>query len=377
MAQFFKFLFASCLGTLLALLVLFFFTIGGLSGLIGSQQQAIKIKPNSVLHLKLDQAVPELMDNVDNPPFDLNAPSILGLHDILQSIEVAATDDNIKGIFLESSIVMTGFTANAAIREALLSFRESGKFVVAYAPFYSQGAYYLATASEEINLAPLGIVDWRGLSAQYPFFKDMLDRIGVKFEVFYAGKYKSASEPYRRNSMSPENREQTRAFLDELWRLMLDDVAATRKLSTSELRELANTYTGIKTEAALSSGLVDRVVYREAVIDGLQERLGLDEDDKVELVKLADFHAAKVATQRNTEGGKIAVLIAEGIIIDGKGQAAQIGDKTYVKLIEEIAEDDKVKAVVLRINSPGGSAMASDHIWQALMDLKGTGKPLV
>lgn len=378
MAQFFKFLFASCLGTLVALFLLFFIVAGSIGAIAeSSTTTVVNVKPNSVLHLRMNKPIPELQDNVENASFELKHDPILGLHDMLDVIETAKEDDNIKGIFLEPEFMMTGFTSTAAIRDAIQNFKESGKFVTAYSGVYSQGGYYLSSVADEVNLAPLGIVDWRGFSVQYPFFKDILSRIGVEYEVFYAGRYKSASEPYRRNNMSDASKEQSRAFLEEMYRLMLADVSKTRDLTTQQLRQLADAYTGIQTEQALSEGLVDRVVYREAVVDGLRESLGLEEQKKINFVKPSEYFTAKVKSQRNRDGGRIAVLIAEGVIIDGEGKGAQIGDKTYVKLIEEIADDEEVKAVVLRVNSPGGSAMASDHIWQALMDLKSTGKPLV
>lgn len=375
MAQFLKFLFASCLGTALALFLLFFVVIGGIGALAGEASKAKPIGANSVLHLRFNHPIPELMDNVENAAFQLNSDRVLGLHDITTAIRQAANDDDIKGIFLEPEMMESGFATASSIRQALVDFKASGKFIYSYGPYYSQTGYYLSSVSDQVTLAPLGLVDWRGFSAQYMFFKDALDRLDVNFEVFFAGRYKSASEPYRRNDMSAESKEQTRAFLDEMYRLMLDDVAASRKLSVAQLKTMANTYAGISTEAALEGGLVDKVVYREALMAQMREAIGLDADADVALVKLSDYHSAKVKPE--TKGDKIAVLIAEGTIVDGKGEIAQIGDKTYVKLIEEIRNDDDIKAVVLRVNSPGGSAMASDHIWQALMDVKAAGKPLV
>ncbi|PSR11435.1 MAG: signal peptide peptidase SppA [Bacteroidetes bacterium] len=376
MRQFFKFLLASCLGTLIGLFVLFFVVIGGVARIASSASKASPITSNSVLHLKLNQAIPELMDNVEPSSFGLNNSSVLGLHDITAAIKQATKDDDIKGIFLEPELAVAGFTSLATIRQALADFKASGKFIYAYAPYYTQGAYYLASVSDEVVLAPLGIVDWRGFSATYPFFKDVLDRVGVDYEVFFAGRYKSASEPYRRNDMSAESKAQTRAFLDEMYRLMLNDVSASRNVSVEKLDELADTYAGINPEAALTGGLVDKTIYREALLAEMREALGLAVNKEISFVKLNDYFEARV-TPPAGGGDRIALLMAEGVIVDGKGDIAQIGDKTYIDLIEDISKDDRVKAVVLRVNSPGGSAMASDHIWQALMDLKATGKPLV
>lgn len=376
MRQFFKFLFASCLGTLIALFVIFAIIIGSIGAIASKADQEAPISANSVLHLKFNQAVPELMDNVETSSFELNPDRTLGLRDIIKAIEKAKNDDKIKGIFLEPEMPIASFTTLRAIRAALADFRTSGKFIYSYAPYYAQGGYYLSSVADKVTLAPLGVVDWRGFSAQYPFFKDVLDRIGVDYEVFFAGRYKSASEPYRRNSMSEPSKDQTRAFLEEMYRLMLEDVSSNRGLSTGVLDQLANTYAGIDTDAALSSGLVDQVIYREELMDQLRDQIGLDSDDDINFVKLSSYYNP-LLEELNVGGEKIALLMAEGVIVDGKGQVAQVGDKTYVQLIQELKDDDNVKAVVLRVNSPGGSAMASDHIWQALMDLKASGKPLV
>ena len=379
MRQFFKFLFASCLGTSIALFLLFFIFLGigaSFASKGGTSKTTEHISANSVLHLKFDEVIPELTDNVQEAKFELDPQKTLGLHDIVASIKYAKTDDDIKGIFIEADQIQAGFTTLASIRNAIDDFKASGKFVYAYAPYYTQGAYYLASAGNKVALAPLGIVDWRGFSSTRMFFKDALERIGVHHEVFYAGKFKSASEPYRRNDMSENSKLQTHAFLDEMYRIMLEDVGNSRSITTSQLRDLANKYTGIDPQGALDGDLIDELIYREAFLEEIREEIGLDSDEKINFVKLTNYQSARVPFQE-VHGEKIAILVAEGVIVDGKGEASKIGDKKYVKLIEKLRMDDNVKAVVLRVNSPGGSAMASDHIWQALMDLKATGKPVV
>lgn len=376
MRQFFKFLLASCLGTLIALLVLILIGAGIVGAIAGQANQVPSVSANSVLHLKLDQLIPELADNFEPATIEFNQPTALGLKDILRTIETARDDDDIKGIFLEADVLMANFSTTVELRKALLDFRESGKFVIAHAPYYSQGAYYLASAADRVSVAPMGLVDWRGFSAQVPFFKNLLDMVGIDMEVFYAGRFKSATEPYRRTEMSPESRHQTRVFLDGMYELMLEDVALSRDLPTATLRELADAYAGIISEQAHEGGLVDAVEYRETAMDELRNRLGLDKEEKVNLVKLNDFYQARV-TAESFENDKIALLIAEGTIVDGKGEPGQTGDTKYVKLIEDIRKNDRVKAVVFRINSPGGSAAASDHIWTAIQELQATGKPVV
>ncbi|MEL7221177.1 MAG: signal peptide peptidase SppA [Bacteroidota bacterium] len=376
MQQFFKFLFASCLGTLIALFCLLFIVVGGIGAIAGAAEAPVSISANSVLHLQLDQPIPELTDNIQTTQLELKPTSSLGLHAITDAIDKAAADDDIKGIFLESPIIGAGFTSSGTIRKALNDFRASGKFIYTHAPYYEQTAYYLASVSDQIALAPLGMVDWRGFSVQYMFYKDVLDRLDIHYEVFYAGRYKSASEPYRRNSMSDASKEQSRAFLDEMHNFLFAEVGTARNISMDKLTELSNSYAAFNSEVALNSGLVDKLAYREEVIDDMRDQLGLAEDKKVSLVDVNDYHMARVANQSES-GERIALLIAEGMIVDGEGQASQIGDADYVELIDDIREDDEIKAVVLRINSGGGSAMSSDHIWKALMDLKETAKPLV
>ncbi len=378
MRQFFKFLFASCLGTTIALFLLFFIVLGIGASIASKEggQKTASISANSVLHLKFDEAIPELTDNVQEAKFELNPQKTLGVHDIIAAIKYAKTDDDIKGIFIEADQIRAGFTTIASIRNAIDDFKASGKFVYSYAPYYTQSAYYLASVGNKVALAPLGIVDWRGFASTRMFFKDALERIGVSHEVFYAGKFKSASEPYRRNDMSENSKLQTHAFLDEMYRIMLEDVGNSRSITSAQLRDLANKYTGINPEGALEGNLIDELIYREAFLAEIREEIGLDADKKIKFVNLSNYQAARIPYQA-VSGEKIAVLVAEGVIVDGKGEVSKIGDKKYVKLIEELRKDDDVKAIVLRVNSPGGSAMASDHIWQALMDLKATGKPVI
>ncbi|MEM1215961.1 MAG: signal peptide peptidase SppA [Bacteroidota bacterium] len=375
MKDFFKFLFASCLGTFVALFLLFFVIVGSIGAIAGAGQQPVSVAANSVLHLKFDKPVPELTDNVQPTDFEFKPVSTPGLSDIVATIETAANDDNIKGIFLEPGVMMIGFTQTAVVRQALLDFKDSGKFIYAYSPSYTQNAYYLSSVADELYLAPMGIVDFRGFSTTPLFFKDAMDRLNIDAEVFYAGKYKSASEPFRRNSMSEESKDQTRILLNDLYRQLRRDIASARNLSPETVDALASDFTGLDTDAAQSSGLVDKIAYREALLDKMREAIGLDEDEKIKSVDVLDYLNGSV--EKGTSGERIAVLYAEGNIIDGESEPSQIGDVTYVEMIEKIRKDDDIKALVLRINSGGGSAMSSDHIWRALMDLKTTGKPLV
>lgn len=379
MRQFFKLLLASCLGTLIALVCVFFFFTGALSALAKQASDTKAISANSVLKIKLDQSLPELTDNTADAPINLNptAAGILGLHDIARAIRRAADDSDIKGILLEVDAVQGGFATAGLLREELAAFKKKGKFIVAHASYYSQGAYYIASIADSIYLSPQGLVDLRGFSAETPFFKRMFDKLGIDMQVYYAGEFKSATEMYRRTSMSPENRLQTRALLDAMYGQLLRQVSASRGLSAEALRKSVDTYAGRTAEGALASGLIDGISYREDVLAQLRERLGLAKDKDIPHISLDAYYSARLAQEAPKGGDEVAVIIAEGTIVDGKGEAGSIGDETYVRLIEDIRKDEKVKAVVLRVNSPGGSASASDHIWEALMRLKATGKPLV
>lgn len=377
MGQFLKMLLASCLGVFLAMCLLSLVGVSIIAGLANQAEKPKHVSPNSVLHLTFENEIPEQTNNLEMQTFDLQNQKILGLADIVHAIEAAGKDDNIKGILLETEQLGSGFATASTLRDAIADFRSQGKFVIAYSKYYTQGAYYMASAADEVHVNPLGLIDFRGFASQVPFFKDMLDKVGIKMQVFYAGKFKSATEPYRRNDMSPENRLQLREFLNDVYGVFLKDISDSRKIEVPELRRIADGYLAGDPAEALRLKMVDGVGYRDEVLAGIRTRLGLEEKDKISLVKLGDYFAANPPKSNFNIKDKIAVIYAEGTILDGKGDPGSIGDEKYVKLIEKIAADDKVKAVVLRVNSPGGSAMSSENIWRALTLLKDTGKPLV
>lgn len=377
MGQFLKMLLASCLGVFLAMCLLSLVSISIIASLASQAEKPKHVSPNSVLHLTFENEIPEQTNNLEMQTFDLQNQKILGLSDIVHAIQAAAKDDNIKGILLETEQLGSGFATASTLRDAIADFRSQGKFVISYSKYYTQGAYYMASAADEIHVNPLGLIDFRGFASQMPFFKDMLDKVGIKMQVFYAGKFKSATEPYRRNDMSPENRLQLREFLDDVYGVFLKDISDSRKIEVAELRRIADGYLAGDPAEALRLKMVDGVGYRDEVLAGIRTRLGLKEKDKISFVKLNDYYTANPPKSNFKIKDKIAVIYAEGTILDGKGDPGSIGDEKYVKLIEKIAADEKVKAVVLRVNSPGGSAMSSENIWRALTLLKDTGKPLV
>jgi protease-4 len=377
MQQFFKFLFASCLGVLLAI-----FVIGGISTLvigraISKAEEPKEVKPNSVLHLSLSSVIPEHSNNAQIDPFDLENQFTIGLTDMVTALETAKEDDNIKGAFLDVDVVMGGQASLSVLRDALSDFQEEGKFVVAYSKAYSQSSYYLASVADELMLNPMGMIDFRGYGAVVPYFKDMLDKIGVQMDVFYVGDFKGASEPYRLSNMSAENRQQIREFLEAMYDEYLTDVAVSRETTPEQLRAIANRWDGHDADKALQAGLIDKVGYRDEIMTSMRERLGLEEDDDIEFTSLSNYFKSAVDPQDYSIKDKIAIVYAEGNIVDGKGEIGQVGDKKYTRILKDLRENDKVKAVVLRVNSPGGSAMASENIWREVRLLQEEGKPVV
>ena len=380
MGQFFKFLFASCLGVLLALAVIF--GIGSLvvASFAAQANKAKKVKPNTVLHLTFKDPIPELTNNAAVDPFstDFENSTILGLHDMAATIEHAAEDDNIKGIFMEPGLTYTaGFSSTRTLRDALQTFADSGKFIVTHSKFYFLPTYYLATASTEVHVNPAGIMDVRGFSAQVPFYKDLLDRIDAEAQVFYAGKFKSATEPFRRTSMSEEYKLQVREYLTDYYDVFLDDVSASRNLDRAELRRIIDQHLAGNPEEALQYRLIDGVSYQADVEERMRELIGLDDDENVEKMSMKDYYLSNPPERNFRARDKIAVVYAEGNIVDGEGGTGTTADKPYIKAIEKVTNDDNVQAIVLRVNSPGGSALASENIWYALSRAKEAGKPLV
>ncbi len=378
MGQFFKFLLASCLGIFIA-----FFLMLSIGGLVITQiarqaDQPKEIKPNTVLHLTFDDPIPEQTNNLELDPFDFRKKKILGLQEMLNTLERAKKDDNIKGIFLEvDGLASGGLVTSAVLRDALLDFREGGKFIIAYSKYYSQGAYYLASSADQLMVNPLGMIDFRGFAAQVPFFKDLLDKVGIDMQVYYAGKFKGASEPYRLNKMSKENRMQIREYLDDIYENFILDISKSRNLSEERLRELAADYVGMNPEASVEAGLADKVAHRSDALEELRNRLGLDEGEKVPMASMEEYNRANPGKKDYGIKNKIAVIYAEGTIVDGDGAPGSIGDDKYAKYIQQIRRDDKIKAIVLRVNSPGGSAMASESIWKELNLARADGKQIV
>lgn len=378
MKQFFKFFFASCLGFIVGSIVLSLIGVMIFAGIASTAEQKPQVSSNSVLHLSFDEIIPEFTNNLETAGFDLYDDKTLGLHEIKATIENAASDNRIKGIFMEVDALMTSGTASAAeLRETLTDFQDQGKFIVAYSKYYTQGAYYLASVADEVYVNPMGIIDFRGFAAQIPFYKNMLDKIGVEMQIFYAGQYKSATEPFRRTEMSPQNRFQVRQYLNGMYDNFLEDISESRSIEVAELKRIANEFLASKPQLAVEHRLVDVAGYRNEALASISERLGLDKDEKIRFVSLNTYNKANPPKYGDYSNDRIAVVYAEGGIVDGEGSNGSIGDKRYNKVFNAIRKDDRIKAVVLRVNSPGGSALSAENMHHELSRLKSTGKPIV
>ncbi|MBI5915481.1 MAG: signal peptide peptidase SppA [Bacteroidetes bacterium] len=379
MNQFLKNVFASCLGVGLAFVLLFvigIFVVGAMAG--SSAEDTVAVEKNSVLKLSFGKPIPEQTNNVEMSPFNLMGQDVLGLEDIEAALEHAASDDKIKGIYLDlDNGLGTGLASAATIREAILKFRESGKFVVANSKYYSQGGYYLASAADRVYINPLGTIDFHGFSAMIPFFKDMLDRVGIRMEVFYAGDFKSATEPYRLNEMTPKNRLQMREFLEPVYINFLADIGKSRGKEVGELRKMADGLKVRSADDAVALGLADQVGYVDDAIADMKKRMGLKPEDKINVVGLEDYAMSFKKKKDYSAKDKIALVYAEGIINMNDGEKGSIVDDEYVKLLRDIRQDEKIKAIVVRVNSPGGSAIASENIWRELSLAKVSGKKIV
>jgi len=375
MKQFFKFLFASCLGTMLAIGGLFF-----LFFMIGSSMSTPdnSIKNGSVLLLELDSQIPEKTDNVQKQQFDLEPKRAIGIHRIKDLIKKAETDSNIKGIVYKPSLVSPGgMVKHSIIREALQSFKDStDKFLYTYADFLTNNTYLMASPSDSIFVNPNGMLEIKGYAAMIPFFKDMLERIGVKMNVFYAGNFKSATEPFRRNDMSPANKQQTREYLNENFNLYLDEVSQSRGISRESIKSFVNEFNFENIDKAIDLGIIDKKAYWYEVEDGIRGILDIAEGNEVNYIDLSEYDSKSVIKKRKSNN-RVAVIYAEGDILYDSDTRGVVSEVKYHEIFDKIRKDKKVKAVVLRVNSPGGSAFSSDIIWREMEELQAKGIPVV
>lgn len=377
--NFFKTFLASLLAFFVANFVWFFLFIIIVAGIAAIGSSTTIVEPKSVLKIDLSESIVD--QPVNDPlagfdPMSMNVQKSVSNMQVMNAIESAAQDDNIEGIYIN----LTGAgTASAAlleeVRDYITAFKESGKFVVAYGEVYSQGGYYLASVADSIYLNPVGEMDWRGLAMQVMFYKGALDKLGIEPQVFRHGTFKSAIEPYILNKMSPENRIQMETYINSIWGTMVADIAKERNLSIDSLNMFATDLSAMMAEDALANRMVDGLKYEDEVEDILREKLELDADEDITFVTLGEYIAAKPYTPSYSDN-KIEVIYAEGQIVQGTSEQGTLGSSTLADQLAEARLDEEVKAVVLRVNSPGGSALASEVIWRE-MELLRQQKPVI
>ncbi len=367
MKDFFKFMFASMLGTLIMSVILFFIFMGIVASFATMmEKEETKIADNTLLHIELNTPVNDRAPKEPFSDFDfatMETRTTLGLNDILKNLDKAARDPKIKGIYLDLTSLSAGMATIEEIRDAIVKFKQSGKFVFAYSETYSQGAYYLASTADKIYLNPEGMIDFRGISAELMFFKGTIEKLDAEMQIIRHGKYKSAVEPFMLDKMSDENREQMMALIDGIWNTMLGGISESRGISTSELNNIADGLLIKTPEDAVKLKFIDGLKYKDEILTELKEKLGVEKDDDIKTVSLAKYTmAADPNPTKPDRKNKIAVVYALGEIGSGEGSDESIGSERISKAIRKARTDDKVKAIVLRVNSPGGSALASDVI---------------
>lgn len=376
--HFFVGVFSSCLGFTIASLIVIAIVTASILSLLGSDKESTYIEPGSILQLQLSGVVAE-RSNPDNiSSFLGESDPVVSLEETLNAISNAKTNPNIKGISIEAGPLLASPASLEELHKALLDFKTSKKFVYSYGNHYTQGVYFVCSAADKIVLNPIGQTEWKGLSAQTTFYTDLLAKLGIRMQVFKVGTFKSAVEPYTLTQMSEPNRKQVNAFLTDIWQNMLSLTSKSRKIPADTLNAIANRYTGLLPASELKKmHLVDELKYKDEYDEMLKKKLGLGKDDKLKSV------SAAVASQGNdysVSDNAIAILYAEGEIVDSKQMGlldnSCIDLQTMSKAIKAISDDDNIKAVVLRINSGGGSAFVSEQIWHLVKKLNAK-KPVV
>ena len=371
MKDFFKFTFASMLGVVLAGFVFTILGIVSMVGMMASSDTETVVKENSIFVLDLEGT---LSERVQENPFQAlmgEEYQTYGLDDILTSIQKAKDNENIKGIYLQAGMMEASFASLEEIRHALKDFKESGKFIVAYGDTYTQGMYYLASVADKVIVNPQGSIAWQGLASQTIFFKDLLEKVGVEMEIFKVGTYKSAVEPFIATEMSDANREQITAFLTSIWGRLLEDISESRSIPTDDLNRYADEFAMLSpAETYIANGLADTLMYKDGVLAYLKEMSGREADESLRTLSVEDMKNVKRNVPLDKSGNIIAVYYAYGGIDDTSSPEEGIDSEKVIKDLRLLREDETIQAVVLRVNSPGGSAYGSEQIWREVVLLK-------
>jgi len=381
MKDFIKFTFASCLGVFLALMTFFVLLLGIVVALIpnaGASGSKAVVEKESILTLDFSEHIPEQTNNLNSSTFSFQEHNIPGLHDVAGLIRHAASDEKIKGILIENGSSALGSSSAKIILEALEEFKESDKFIAAYGDYYTQQGYYLASPADHITLHPVGTIDFRGFASYSPFFKGLMDKLGLDIQIYYAGNFKSATEPFRRSEMSPESKLQTREYLADTYSMYLQDIAEARSINVDSLKSMAWEFKIKSSEDALQYKLVDEIGAKANCEAWMNEHVGKKHNDRIHYISMDEYAAATPITPANYKAkDKIAVIYMEGEIVSGHKEYGVIDDGRYVKLLKDIRRQDDIKAVVLRINSPGGSILSAENIYRQLTAMKAEGKKIV
>jgi len=381
MIKFFKYLLATVIGSLLSIVILVLIAVGFVAALTASADQEVTVKSNTILQLKLEG---EISERSNEDPFSellaslSDAPAKEGLNRILQNINKAKRDPNITGILLESGMMNAGYATIEEIRNALIDFKTSGKFVYSYAPVYTQKAYYLASAADKVYLTPGGMLEFKGLFAERTFFKGTLDKLGIEMQIFKHGKFKSAVEPFTLEQMSDASRLQTEVYINSMWDFLVAKIADSRHLTTTQVNDEASKMSLFLGDSAIKqSGLIDSLIYKDELLTLLKTKTNTPEKDDLNAISNAKYAKVYVSKDDDKEyiKEKIAIIYAEGEI-DGGGSRDGINSDKLSKTIREARRDSSIKAIVLRINSPGGSALGSEIIWREVKLARQT-KPVI
>ncbi len=380
MKDFIKYTMATVVGLVLVSIIMGILTFVSMAGMIASEGMSSPIEKKSVLRITLKGSITERAGE-ENPLSKLGGETTqqIALDQALQALEKAAKNDKIEGIYMEGGILSAYPAEVQELRQALLEFKKSGKWIIAYADTYSRSAYYLCSVADKVYLNPIGMLDWSGLSSNPMFFTGLMKKLGIKMQVFKVGTYKSAVEPYIAEQMSDANREQVSSYQQSIWNNMLKDVAKSRKTTAEALNSLADSLTILSgPEASVKGGLVDKLCYQDEVKKILKNKAKMEEDESLRFVSISDVALSEELNDKVDD--EIAVYYAYGEIKEditgGFAQESAITSKQMTKDLQELREDDDVKAVVLRVNSPGGSAYASEQIWREVQ-LLSKEKPVI
>ncbi len=374
MKQFLKFTFASLTALFLFVFLwfLFFIVVGAASN------KETRVFNDSVLKLELNYPIQERIDTDPSNPFQMLGmleQNQLGLNEIIKQINYAKTDDRIKGIYLNVGFLQAGYATTAEIRDALKDFKESGKWIYSYGEIYTQKSYYLASVADKVFINPVGFIEFKGLNANVTFYKKALEKLGVKPEIIRHGKFKSAVEPFMLEQMSDANREQLKKEIDALWNELIEKVGEERELSKTELNEIANKKPFLNAKGAIANHIADEIAYKDEFLDAIREELNISENRKLRFISIETYATSK-GKNIVSSGDYIAIIYAEGTIYGESSESYTISAEKLSKAIRRARESDRVKAIVLRINSPGGDALASDIIWREV-DLARQVKPVI